>query len=74
MVFFNNSYSQQLQSLFNNIPIHKIYVNTFIKEEWYVDKIKLEKNFPEIQLIVSNDAINLNEFSLLNLYFATIYS
>lgn len=53
-------------------PLFVVYFYDYESEEWCIDLNLLKEKVPEIEWLVTKDAVNDKRMSLLDLYFATV--
>ena len=70
IIFARKSYVPEIPDEF--LSLYEIAVVDNYDDEWFVDITELKESIPEIYWRVSEDSVNVNCFSLKDLYFATV--
>ena len=71
IAFIRKNYdTQKVNQIINKLEV--VYTEDYCSEEWYIDLIKLKNIIPEICWHASEGAVNVESFSLDDLYFATV--
>ncbi len=63
-------FSQRIVSILKEVFI--VGVENFGSDQWCIDLSKIRKELPEISWMASEEAVNTEEMSLQDLYYATV--
>lgn len=71
VAFIRKSYKfSNIKNVVNMLEI--VFTEDYCSENWFIDLIDLKQMIPELYWHTSEGAVNVNSFSLDDLYFATI--
>lgn len=71
VAFIRKSYEfHNIKNVINMLEI--VFTDDYHSDNWFIDLVDLRQSIPEVDWHVSEESVNINCFSLDDLYFATV--